>query len=383
MDFGYTEKQQKLRNCVRIFCRKEFNSDTAMELDKGEKFPIELYRKAAKHRFSSMFIPEKYGGDGQGYLEACLTMEEMCRADSSLGLACMIGTFGSDILLSQGTEEQKLKYLPRLCRGDAISAAAFTEPAGGTDIKTINTKAEKHGNDSWLINGNKTLITNAPIANFFIVLCQTGRKNKPHKNQSLFIVDRQAEGVTVTKLCNKMGIRCIPTGRISFKDVRVNDDRLLGEENHGFEHCIDFFNVSRTMIAAQAVGTAQGAIDIAIRYGKKRQSKEQPIIQFQQVGARLAEMTANIEAARQLTYKAAWSIDQNNVDPMSTSMAKLCASAVAIEATDAAIQTLGGYGYLSRYKVERAYRDARVTEIYEGTSEIQRLVILKHLVKAY
>jgi len=146
MDFSYTRKQQKLKNSVRIFCKREFNPDIAFKLDKKEMFPIELYRKAAKHRFSSMFIPEKYGGDEQGYLAACLTMEEMCRADSSLGLACMIGTFGSNMLLSQGTEEQKLKYLPRLCSGDAISAAAFTEPAGGTDIETINTKAEKHGN---------------------------------------------------------------------------------------------------------------------------------------------------------------------------------------------------------------------------------------------
>ncbi len=382
MDFGLTEKQRKLKDSVRAFCKKEFDPNYALELDRKEEFPMELYRKAANQRFSSLFIPEKYGGGGQGYLAACLAMEEMCKADSSLGLACMIGTFGSDMILLNGTKEQKNRYLPPLCRGASISAAAFTEPAHGTDISTVDTKAVKHGKE-WKINGTKTLITNAPIADFFIVLCQTGSTNKPRRSQSLFIVDKETKGLTVTKLSNKMGIRCITTGQVSLKDVKVNENSLLGEQDNGFSHSMAFFTVSRTAIAAQALGTAQGALEIALKYAKNRESAGQPIIRFQQIGAKLAQMASEIEAARLLTYKAAWTIDQNKVDPMLTSMAKLYSSSVAVRATDTAIQTLGGYGYLGDYKVERAYRDAKVTEIYEGTSEIQRLSILKQLIKTY
>jgi len=380
MDFGLTKQQLNLKTSVRTFCEKEFNPDYALELDRKETFPMELYRKAAKQRFSSLFIPEKYGGSGEGYLAACLAMEEMCRADSSLGLACMIGTFGSDMLLLNGTEEQKSRYLPPLCRGDRISAAAFTEPARGTDITTVDTKAAKHGKE-WRINGTKTLITNAPIADFIIVLCQTGSRDKPRRSQSLFIVDKEAKGLAVTKLSNKMGIRCVTTGEVSFRDVKVSENNILGEQDNGFSHSMDFFTISRTVIAAQAVGTAQGALELALKYAQKRESAGQPIIRFQQIGAKLAQVASEIEAARLLTYKAAWTIDQNKVDPMLTSMAKLYASNVAVRAADTAIQTLGGYGYLGEYKVERAYRDAKVTEIYEGTSEIQRLAILKQLIK--
>jgi len=382
MDFGLTEKQLKLKNSVRTFCKKEFNPDYALELDRKEEFPMELYRKAAKQGFPSLFIPEKYGGEGQGYLAACLAMEEMCRADSSLGLACMIGNFGSDLILLNGTEEQKNRYLPPLCRGDLISAVAFTEPKSGTDITTVDTKAVKHGNE-WRINGTKTLITNAPIADFIIVLCQTGNRNKPRKSQTLFIVDKESPGLTVTKLSNKMGIRCVATGEVSLKNVKVSDNNMLGEQDNGFSHSMNFFTISRTLIAAQAVGTAQGAFEIALKHAKQRESAGQPIIRFQQIGAKLAQAASEIEAARLLTYKAAYSIDQNNVDSMLTSMAKLYSSNVAVKAADVAIQILGGYGYLGEYRVERFYRDAKVTEIYEGTSEIQRLAIIKQLIKSY
>ena len=381
MDFGLTEKQLNLKNNVRKFCKQEFNADLAFDLDRKEEFPMDLYRKAAKKGFPSLFIPGEYGGGGQGYLAVCLAMEEMCRADSSLGLACMIGTFGSDLILLYGTEEQKNRYLPPLCRGDSISAAAFTEPKSGTDITTLDTKATKQG-DEWRINGIKTFITNAPIADFITVLCQTGSRVKPRKSQTLFIVDKEAPGLKVTKLSNKMGIRCITTGEVAFKNVKVNDNNMLGEQNKGFSYSIDFFTISRTAIAAQAVGTAQGALEIALKYAKQRKSAGQAIIRFQQIGAKLAQLATEIEAARLLTYKAACSIDQNNADPMLTSMAKLYSSSVAVQAADVAIQTLGGYGYHGEYRVERFYRDAKVTEIYEGTSEIQRLAILKQLIKS-
>ena len=382
MDFSLTKQQTKLKDAVRKFCEIEFNSNYSLKLDKNEMFPMELYKKAAKQGFSSLFIPEAFGGRGQGYLATCLVMEEMCRNDSSLGLACMVGTFGSELLVLFGTEEQKVEYLKPLCCGEKISAAVFTEPTRGTDITTLDTTAVNEGKN-WILNGTKTLITNAPIADFFIVLCQTDSTKFPCKSQSLLIVNRETEGLTIKKLSSKMGIRCVPTGEVMFKDVKVTNDNLIGEKNNGYIQSMDFFAVSRIVIAAQAIGTAQGALELALKYAKKRESAGQPIIKFQQIGAKLAQVASEIEAARLLTYKAALSVDQKNVDPMLSSMAKLIASKVAVRATDSAIQTLGGYGYLGEYKVERAYRDAKVTEIYEGTSEIQRLAILKQLIATY
>jgi alkylation response protein AidB-like acyl-CoA dehydrogenase len=379
MDFGLTEEQLRLKGAVREFCKREFNADLALELDRKEEFPMELYRKSAKQGFPCLFVPKCYGGGGQGFLTACLAMEEMCRADSSLGLACMIGTFGIELIIFNGTEQQKTKYLQPLCRGETILAAAFTEPKRGTDITTVDTTATKHG-DEWQINGTKTLITNAPVADHIIVCCQTNHKAKPHKGQTLFIVSKTTPGLTVQKIWGKMGIRCVTTGEVNLKDVKADDSNVLGEQNNGFSHAMRFFSTSRTLIAAQAVGTAQGALEIAINYAKKRKSNGQPIIRFQQIGAKLAQVAAEIEAARLLTYKAAWTIDQGSADSILISMAKLISSRTAVKATDTAVQTLGGHGYINKNKAERTYRDAKVTEIYEGTSEIQRLTILKQLI---
>jgi acyl-CoA dehydrogenase len=379
MDFDLTEEQLKLKDAVKEFCERQFNADLALELDRKEEFPMELYKMSAKQGFPSLFIPERYGGGGQGYLAACLAMEEMCRADSSLGLACMIGTFGSELILQNGTEQQKTKYLPPLCRGETILAAAFTEPKRGTDIATVDTTATKHG-DIWTINGTKTLVTNAPLADYVIVYCQTDRKAQPRKGQTLFIIPKTIPGLTIQKISGKMGIRCVITGEIYLKGVKTDEDNILGEQNNGFNQSKQFFSTSRTLIAAQAVGTAEGALEIAIKYAKQRKSAGQPIIRFQQIGAKLAQTKTEIEAARLLTYKAAWTIDQGSPDPILTSMAKLISSRTAVKAADKAIQTLGGYGYLNKGRAERIYRDAKVTEIYEGTSEIQRLTILKHLI---
>jgi alkylation response protein AidB-like acyl-CoA dehydrogenase len=383
VDFKLTDEQLEIKRAVREFSEKEFDPDLALELDKKEEFPMKLYKKAAKMGFTSLFIPEEYGGQGYGYIEASIAWEEMCRADSSLGLATSIGVFGSDLLLFHGTEEQKKKYLPPLCRGEFISAAAFTEPSRGSDLTKMDTKATKYG-DEWWINGTKKFITNAPIADFTIVLCQTDAKVRPtYKGQTLFIIDGDAPGIEVSKQTNKMGIRCTATGDISLSDVKVTDTNVIGELNRGFYHSMQFFDVSRIVVAAQAVGTAQGAFEIAFKHAKQREVFGQPILQFQQIGCNLAQVATEVEAARLLTYKAAWTVDQGSMDPMLTSMAKLYASRAAVKAADVAIQTLGGYGYMSEYRVERYYRDAKITEIYEGTSEIQRLAILRHLLRMF
>ncbi len=379
MEFKLSEEQLEIRCAVREFCENEFIPELALELDKNEKYPMELYKKAAKLGFTSLFVPEQYGGQGYGYLEASIAMEEMCRADSSLGIATLIGLFGSDLLLYHGTEEQKKKYLPPLSRGEYISSAAFTEPSRGSDITKMDTIARKYG-DEWWLNGTKTFITNAPIADFIIVLCQTDTKVRPtYRGQTLFIVEKGIPGLDVLEQKNKMGIRCTATGEVSLSDVKVTDAEILGELNRGFYHSMWFFDISRIGVAAQAVGTAQGAFEIAFKYAKQREAFGQPIIQFQQIGCKLAEVATEIAAARLLVYKAAWTVDQGSMDPMLTSMAKLYASKVAVKSADVAIQTLGGYGYMREYRVEKFYRDAKITEIYEGTSEIQRLTILRYL----
>lgn len=384
MKFDLTEEQQHIKNAVREFCQKEFKLELAMDLDKKEEYPLELYKAASKLGFTSMAFPEEYGGQGCGLLETCLAVEEMCRGDSSLGVAISSGNFGSEFILAHGTKEQKEKYLPPICRGEYISAAAFTEPnVSGSEITKMETTATKYGNE-WWINGQKTFITNATLADFVVVLAQTDTKIRPtHRGETLFVVEKGTAGFEATKLHNKMGIRASPTGELNLDNVKVTDWNIVGELNKGFYYSMEFFDKTRVGVAAQAVGMAQGAWEIAFKYAKQRQAFGAPILQHEAIGITLAEMATKIEAARLLTYKAAQLVDDGKMDPMATAMAKYYASHVAMEATNAAIQTLGGYGYFGEYRVEKYHRDAKITEIYEGTSEIQKLQVLKYLLSKY
>jgi alkylation response protein AidB-like acyl-CoA dehydrogenase len=380
--FELNEEQKEIKKAVREFCEKEFTPELALEFDKKEEYPMALYKKAAKLGFTSMRFPEKYGGQGYGLLEDCIVTEEMCRADPGLGIAIMFGTLVfPDLILAHGTDEQKEKYIPPLCRGEMISAGAFTEPEHGSDITRMDTTAVKNGNQ-WVINGSKELITNAPIADCFSILCQTDMNVTPsYRGESLFIVDKGTPGLDVSELKDKMGIKPVTTGSISLSDVRVPEDNIIGELNKGFYYSLEYYDKSRISIAAQAVGIAQGAFERALSYAKERKQFGRPIIQFQGISFKLADMATKIEAARLLTYKAAWLCDQGKVDPMATSMAKAYASRAAVEVTDEAIQIYGGYGYLADYHVERFHRCAKVTELYEGTTEMQKLTIIRYLLK--
>ena len=381
MNFELNEEQKDIKKAVREFCEKEFTPELGLEFDKKEEHPTALYRKAAELGFTSLRFPEEYGGQGYGMFEECLVTEEMCRADPGLGVAVMSGTFASDIIMEHGTEEQKKKYITPLCSGKYISAGAFTEPAHGSDIARMDTTGVKSGG-GWVINGSKTFITNAPVADFFLVLCQTDTKAEPsYRGQSIIAVDKGTNGIDITKLHDKMGIRPAVTGEVAFSDVEAPEENLIGGLNRGFYQVMGFFDVSRVPIAAQAVGIAQGAFERAFNYAKEREQFGRPIIQFQGVSFKLAEMAMRIEAARGLTYKAAWLIDQGKTDAMITSMAKAFASRMAVEVTDWAIQIHGGYGYMGDYHVERFHRCAKITEIYEGTSEIQNLTIMRYLMK--
>ena len=382
MKFELTEEHIGIKNAVREFCDKEFKPELALELDRKEEFPMELYKKAAKLGFTGMRIPQEYDGQGYGVLEECLVVEEFCRVDPGLGVAVSLGNLMvPDVLLKHGTEEQKERYIPPLARGDKIAAAAFTEPEHGSDITKLDTTAVKVG-DEWVINGTKQFITNAPIADTFIVLCQTDpNAAPPHRGQSLFLVEKGMPGLEATKLHGKMGIRPCVTGSLALSDLRVPTNNLVGELDKGFYYALELFDGTRITVAAQAVGIAQGAFERALNYAKTRKQFGQPIINFQGVSFKLAEMAMKIEAARMLTYRAAWIYDHEKPSPAATSMAKAYASRVAMEVTDDAIQIFGGYGYLADYHVERFHRCAKITEIYEGTSEIQKLTIVNFLTK--
>ncbi len=382
MHFELNEEQKEIKRAIKEFCEKEFTPELALEYDEKEKFPMEIYKKAAKLGFTSMRIPEEYDGQGYGLFEDCVVVEEMCRVDPGIGAAVSLGNLMvPDILLKHGTEEQKKKYIPPLARGDAISAAAFSEPEHGSDITRMDTTAVKSGNE-WIINGSKEFITNAPIADTFIVLCQTDPDITPsHRGQSIFLMEKGTSGLEATKLKRKMGIRPCVTGSLALSDVKVNENNVVGELNKGFYYTLALFDETRITVAAQAVGMAQGAFERAFQYAKTRKQFGSPIIKFQGVSFKLADMAIKIEAARMLTHKAAWLFDQGRLDPVATSMAKAFAGRVAMEVTDEAIQVYGGYGYLADYHVERFHRCAKITEIYEGTTEMQKLTIINRLMK--
>jgi alkylation response protein AidB-like acyl-CoA dehydrogenase len=383
MQFELTEEQKEIKRAAKEFCEKEFTPELALEFDQKEEFPMQLYKKAAKLGFTSMRIPEEYGGQGYGLMEDCIVVEEMCRVDPGIGAAVSLGNLMiPDILLHHGTEEQKKKCIPPLARGDATSAAAFTEPEHGSDITRMDTTAVKNGNE-WVINGGKEFITNAPIADFFVILCQTDPNvSPPHRGQSLFLAEKGMSGLEATKLHGKMGIKPCITGSLALGDLKVPESSLVGELNKGFYYALELFNGTRVTIAAQAVGMAQGAFERAFQYSKSRKQFGNPIISFQAISFRLTEMATKIEAARLLTCKAAWLYDQGKVNPMATSMAKAYAGKVAMDVTDDAMHVLGGYGYLADYHLERFHRCAKITEIYEGTTEMQKLTILNYLMKS-
>ncbi|MBU1183218.1 MAG: acyl-CoA dehydrogenase family protein [Pseudomonadota bacterium] len=379
MDFELNKSQKEIQKAAREFAKGEFDKELALELDNKHEFPRDIWKKAADLGFIGIHFPEKYSGQGLGIMENILVAEELCSKDSTIGSCVVLSSFASECILRFGSEELKSEYLPRVAEGKVLSAGAFTEPDHGSDITFMNTSAVKEGNE-WVINGTKTFITNGGIAGFFTVLCQTDPESKPtHKGISMILVDAESKGVSTSDIGHKMGIRMMTTSEVVFKDVRVPVSNLIGKEGKGFYQVLEFFDESRILIAAQALGIAQGAFDRAIAYVKQREQFGKKIAQFQVTQHKLADMATKIELARLITYKAAWNYDQGRIDPKLTSMAKMYAARTAVEVADEAIQLLGGYGYMTEYEVERFYRDAKITEIYEGTKEIQKNTIASAL----
>ena len=382
MNFDLTDEQKDIFKAAREFAEKEF-PDLAQECDREEKFPRHLWEKACELGFVGVFIPETYGGAGLGFLEHCLINEEFWRVDPGIAMSIMSATFGSEMIVLFGTEEQKKKWLPPLVQGKAITGAAITEPDAGSDVSSITTTATMDGNE-YVINGSKMFITNGTNANFLQVLCITEPQAKSRHDQfSVITVETDLRGFEATKLKNKLGIRASDTAEISFSEVRVPRENLIGTAGRGFQQFMVFFDHTRLHICAQAVGLAQGAMEQAIKHVRERKQFGKPLASFQATQFKIAEMATRIEACRNLYQKAAWLLDHGRVESHLISMAKWFAGETAVRVADEAVQLHGGYGYIGDYNIERFYRDAKIVEIYEGTKEIEKIVIARALLGKY
>ena len=379
MDFELTKSQKEIQKAAREFARGEFDKELALELDRTHEFPTKIWKKAADLGFIGVHYPEKYSGQDLGVLENIIIADVFCAQDSSIGSAIALASFASECVLRFGSDELKQKFLPAVAEGEMLSAGAFTEPNHGSDITSLDTTAVREG-DEWVINGTKTFISNGGMAGFYCTMCQTDDEVQPsYRGISLILVEAEREGLTATDIGDKMGIHMMSTAEINYKDVRVPVSNVIGQAGKGFYHVLEFFDESRILVAAQALGIAQGAYDRALAYVKQREQFGRKIAQFQVTQHKLADMATKIELARLITYKAAWNYDQGRIDPKLTSMAKMYAARTAVEVADEAIQLLGGYGYMTEYEVERFYRDAKITEIYEGTKEIQKNTIASEI----
>jgi acyl-CoA dehydrogenase len=381
MGFDLSREQKDIQNAVREFVKKEFKKDIIEELIENHEYPKKLLKKAAELGFIGINYPEEYSGCGFGCLENIIVAEELARGDSTVGSCLLLSDFASGIILHFGSEDQKRKWLPKTAGGECLSCGAFTESDHGSDITSVNTTAVKDG-EEWVINGTKIFITNGgPLAGFYCVLCKTDPDANPsYRGLTMILVEANNPGISTRDVGKKMGISLAYTAEIVLKEVRVPLDNTIGNENKGFYQLMEFFNESRILIAAQALGIAQGAFDRALSYIKKREQFGKKIAHFQTSRHKIADMATKIETARLLTYKAAWKFDRGQADPKLTSMAKMYAARIAVEVCDEAIQLHGGYGYMLEYVVERFYRDAKITELYEGTREIQKNTIASYLI---
>ncbi|HRT70366.1 MAG TPA: acyl-CoA dehydrogenase [Syntrophales bacterium] len=373
MNFQLTEEQELIRKNIREFAAK-YVEPIAAEIDENERHPTELFKKLAEGGWMGIPIPTQYGGSGADYLTNAIVVEEISRSCSStgftvsihVGIACML-------ILLFGNEEQKKKYLVPLAKGEHMGAFVLTEPGAGTDVMAATTTAAKDG-DFYVLNGTKTFISNGPLADTYLVFCWTD-KAAGRKGMSSFIIPRGTPGLIPGEHFHKMGLRSSQTSEVVFKDCRVHKDNLLGKEGAGLTNAMTGFDHGRVGIAAQSVGILQAALDESIRYSKERVQMGNPIARHQAISWMIADMATDLEAARFLTYHAAWLKDQGKPFSKEASMAKLFAAEKAMHHTIKAVQIHGGYGYIKGAKVERLMRDAKITEIYEGTSEAQRMVI--------
>lgn len=375
-----TQEQNDIRRAAREFAEGEFK-ERAREFDEKEDFDLSLWKKACENGFVGSFIKEEYGGLGLGFLEHSLISEEFWRVDPGCGQAILSCTFGSEMIQAFGTEEQKRKYLRPLAAGEAIMGFGITEPDTGSDVASIRTRAERKG-DTYVINGSKMFTTNGCIADWVLVFCLTHPEERnSHRRLGVILVETDRRGFSAGKITGKMGIRANNTAELSLSGVEVPAENLIGREQEGFNQLMDFFNKTRNHVAAQGVGVAQGALELAIGHVKKRRAFGTTLSSFQGIQFKLAEMATRIEAARGLYWRSAYLLDKGKADPRLISMAKWYGGEVGVYVTNEALQLHGGYGYIADYDIQRFYRDAKIVEIYEGSKEVEKAVIARELLK--
>jgi alkylation response protein AidB-like acyl-CoA dehydrogenase len=379
MDFNLSEELKIVKDTARRFAVNELEP-ISQECDREERYTPEIRKKAAGLGLVGAWIPATYGGADFGFLGNSIVTEELSRVDMGIALNIGAASFGSEAILFFGTEEQKQRYLPPICRGEQVSAGAFTEPNAGTDVTGVATRAVKDDGD-FVINGSKMFITNGTVCDFFVVLAVTNPDAaKRHERFSMIIVPRDIPGVSAHKITGKMGIRASDTAEVVFDNVRVPQTNLLGTEGRGFYQVMHFFDVTRVMVSAQGIGISQGCLDASIRYVKERQAFGQPLGAFQLTQAKITEMAVRIEALRNMVYKTAWLIDQGTPDYTLAAMAKYFGGQTAVYCANAAVELHGGYGYIDEYMVQKWYRDAKILELYEGTKEAEIMTIGKTLI---
>ena len=378
MSFTLSKEQLDIQKAAREFAEGEIRP-IARELDSKEMFDDRLWKKAAQLGFLAVFVDEKYGGLGLGYLEQCLIVEEFARVDLGIAQAIESSFFGTQLIQLAGTDEQKERYLPAICSGEMRMGVAITEPDAGSDVTSVATEAIKEG-EEYVISGNKIFITNATLADFLIDLCVTHPDHpKKHERFSTILVETNRPGYEANVLHGKLSLRPSNTGEVAFKGVRVPVRNLLGKEGRGFYNIMEFFNRTRVQVAALGVGTAQGALDKAVAYVRRREQFGSPLGAFQLVQGKIAEMVTMTEAARSICYRAASKLDSGAADPALSSMAKWYSAEVAVKVADEAIQLHGGYGILEEYDVAHYWRNAKVLEIFEGSKEIEKIIIGKKI----
>lgn len=380
MNFRLSEEHEMIRKMVRDFAKNEV-APTAAQRDEEEHFDRAIFDKMAELGLTGIPFPEEYGGIGSDYLAYAITVEELSKVCASTGVTLSAHTsLASWPIYKFGTEEQKKKFLTPLAQGKKIGAYGLTEPGSGSDAGGMRTTAKLDG-DSYILNGSKIFITNGGIAEIYVVFAVTDPTSK--KSTTAFIVESSTPGFSVGKKEKKMGIRSSPTTEIIFEDCRIPKENVLGEVGQGFKVAMMTLDGGRNGIAAQAVGIAQGALDEAVAYAKNRVQFGKPILEQQGVSFKIADMATMIEASRLLTYQAAWLESEGLPYGKESAMSKLIAGDTAMKVTTEAVQIFGGYGYTKEYPVERFMRDAKITQIYEGTQEIQRLVIARTVAKEY
>jgi len=380
VDFELNEDQQQIKRSIREFAEAEIKPHV-LDWDESQRFPIELLPQLAKLGLTGVLFPEEYGGAGMGYVEYATIIEELARVDPSVALsvAAHNSLAGGHIYIG-ASEAQKKQYLTPLARGEYLGAWGLTEPSSGSDASSMRTTAVKK-NGEWVLNGSKNFITNASLAKTTVALAISDRAAGTH-GISAFIVDANTKGYSIAKKENKLGMRASDTASIAFDDCRVPNENLIGEAGQGFIQAMRVLDGGRISIAALAVGTAQGAFEAALRYAKERYQFGKPISEFQAIQFKLSDMATQIDAARLLTYRAAAMKDAGKLTTRESSMAKLYASEVSVRASEEAIQIHGGYGFIKDYPVEKYWRDSKLLTIGEGTSEVQRVVIARQILKS-